>query len=77
MNRRSIRSVSATIVLGLALLGFTAGSAARAAEIKLLCPVALQSGMVVLTPHFEKSSGHMVTIAYGTAGAVADRVQKG
>src|SRR5438552_5585067 len=28
-------------------------------------------------PDFEEASGHKVTIAYGTAGAVANRVQKG
>ena len=77
MNRRSILSISATIALGLALFTITAGSTARAAEIKLLCAVALQPAMVALIPDFEKSSGHKVTIAYGTAGAVADRVQKG
>src|SRR5256714_2584780 len=77
MNRRSILSVSATIALGLALFGITAGSTARAAEIKLLCAVALQPAMVALIPDFEKSSGHKVTIVYGTAGAVVDRVQKG
>jgi molybdate transport system substrate-binding protein len=77
MNRRSILSVSATVALGLALFGITAGSTASAAEIKLLCAVALQPAMVALIPDFEKSSGHKVTIAYGTAGAVADRVQKG
>ena len=77
MKRRSILNVSATIALGLALFGITAGSTARAAEIKLLCAVALQPAMVALIPDFEKSSGHKVTIAYGTAGAVADRVQKG
>ena len=77
VNRRSILSVSPTIALGLALFGITAGSTARAAEIKLLCAVALQPAMVALIPDFEKSSGHKVTIAYGTAGAVADRVQKG
>ena len=77
MKRRSILSVSAKIALGLALFGITAGSTARAAEIKLLCAVALQPAMVALIPDFEKSSGHKVTIAYGTAGAVADRVQKG
>ena len=77
MNRRSILSVSATIALGLALFGITAGSTARAAEIKLLCAVALQPAVVALIPDFEKSSGHKVSIAYGTAGAVADRVQKG
>src|SRR6516162_5719401 len=77
MNRRSILSVSATIALGLAFFGTTAGNTVRAAQIKLLCVVALQPGMVALIPDFEKSSGHKVTIAYGTAGAVADRVQKG
>ena len=77
MNRRSILSVSAACVLGLALLGITAGSTARAAEIKLLCAVALHPAIDVLIPDFEKSSGHKVTIAYGNAGAIADRFQKG
>src|SRR5262245_11812130 len=77
MNRRSTLSVSATIGLGLALFGSTAGGSARATEIKLLCAVALQPGIITLVPDFEKSSGHKVTITYGTVGAVADRVQKG
>ena len=77
MDRRSILSVFATISLGLALLGITAGSTARAAEIKLLCASALHPAIDALIPDFEKSSGHKVTVAYGTAGAVADRVQKG
>jgi molybdate transport system substrate-binding protein len=45
--------------------------------MKLLCAVALQPAMVAPIPDLEKSSGHKITIAYGTAGAVADRVQKG
>lgn len=77
MNRRSILSVSAMISLGLALFGIAAGSKARAAEIKLLCASALHPVIDALIPDFEKSSGHKVTVAYGTAGAVADRVQKG
>src|ERR1044072_4526535 len=77
MKRRSIVSVSGTIGLGLALLGITAGSTARADEIKLQCAVALHPAVDALLPDFEKSSGHKVTVAYGTAGAVADRVQKG
>ena len=72
MNRRSILSVFATISLGLA-----AGSTASAAEIKLLSASALHPAIDALMPDFEKSSGHKVTVAYGTAGAVADRVQKG
>ncbi len=77
MNRRNIPSVSAKVVLGLALLGITGGIAARATEIKLLCAVALHPAIDALIPDFDKSSGHKVTVAYGTAGAVADRVQKG
>ena len=78
MNRRSILSVSATIALGLALFGITAGSTtARAAEVKLLSASALHPAIDALILDFEKSSGHKVAVAYGTAGAVADRVQKG
>ena len=77
MNRRSILSVSATIALGLALSGITAGNTAGAAEIKLLSASALHPVIDALIPDFERSSGHKVTVAYGTAGAVAERVQKG
>jgi molybdate transport system substrate-binding protein len=77
MNLRSVLSVSATIAFGLTLFGITAGGAARASEIKLLCAVALHPAIDVLIPEFEKSSGHRVTVAYGNAGAIADRFQKG
>ena len=77
MNRRSILSVSATIALGPVLFGITAGTIARAAEIRLLCADALHPAIDALIPDFEKSSGHKVTVAYGRLGAVADRVQKG
>ena len=76
MKRRSIVNVSATIALGLALFGVSVGTT-PAAEIKLLCAVALQPAIDVLIPDFEVSSGHKVTIAYGNAGAIADRFQKG
>src|SRR3954469_23692943 len=77
MNRRSILSVFATIASGLALISITAASTARAAEIKLLCAVALHPAIDALIPDFERSLGHTVTVAYGNAGAIADRFQKG
>ena len=77
MNRRGILSVFATISLGLALFGITAGSTARADEIRLLSASALHPAIDALIPEFEKSSGHKVTVVYDTAGAVADRVLKG
>jgi molybdate transport system substrate-binding protein len=76
MYRRSILSASARIALGLACL-FTAETSATAAEFKLLCAVALQPAFEVLIPEFEKSSGHKVTVAYGNAGAIMERFQKG
>lgn len=74
---RNRPSVFATVALGLALFGFAAGSRATAAELKLLCASALHPAIDALMPDFEKSSGHKLTVAYATAGAVADRVQKG
>jgi molybdate transport system substrate-binding protein len=55
----------------------TAGSPANAAEIKLLSANALEAALVGLLTEFERSSGHKVTGEYRTAGAVADRIQKG
>jgi len=52
-------------------------SIAVAAEINLLSAVALKPVMDTLVPEFEKSSGHKVTISYGTVGALTERVQKG
>jgi molybdate transport system substrate-binding protein len=77
MNRRSILRFFATIAVGHSLLGAMAGSMASAAEIKVLSAVALHPAIDALIPDFEKSSGYKVTVAYGTAGGVADRVQKG
>lgn len=77
MKWRMFLSFSATITLGFIALGVAAGGTARAAEIKLLCAVALHPAYDVLIPEFEKSSGHTVTIAYGNAGAIMDRLQKG
>src|SRR5262245_14645202 len=65
MNRRSIPCVLAAIVVGLGLPA-TAGTPASAAEIKLLSAVALHPAIDALLPDFEKSSGHKVTVAYGT-----------
>jgi molybdate transport system substrate-binding protein len=69
--------VTKNVVAVIAFIMFvTSGRVATAVEIKLLCAVALQPGTVELIPKFENSSGHKVIIAYGTVGAVADRVQK-
>jgi molybdate transport system substrate-binding protein len=60
--------------LAFALLSITGTSAA---EIKLLSAVALKPVMDTVIPDFEKSSGHKVTISYGTVGSLTERVQRG
>lgn len=75
MSRRLV-GIS-TITLGIVWFGIAACSVARAAEIKLLSAVALHPAIDALIPEFEKSSGHKVSVAYGTAGGVAERVRKG
>ena len=49
----------------------------RAAELKALCPAAMRTVMTELVPQLEKSSGHKVSIEYGTVGAIIARLKKG
>jgi molybdate transport system substrate-binding protein len=59
------------------LLIASGNSIAGATEIKVLSAVALRPVLTELVPQFERSSGHKLTIEYGAAGMIADRVQKG
>jgi molybdate transport system substrate-binding protein len=77
LPRRNFLSVYTAIALGLVSPGIAPATLAQAAEIRLLSASALHPAIDALIPDFEKSSGHKITVAYGTAGAVADRVQKG
>jgi molybdate transport system substrate-binding protein len=52
-------------------------SPARAAEIKLLSPVAFRVLLPELLPQFEKSSGHKVTVDFAVLGVITDRLLKG
>jgi molybdate transport system substrate-binding protein len=69
--------IIATAARSISLVLFIAGGTAHAAEIKLLCAVALQSAISELAPQFEQVSGHKLVIQYGTAGAVTARIEKG
>ncbi|OSI22514.1 MULTISPECIES: molybdate ABC transporter substrate-binding protein [Bradyrhizobium] len=77
MYRQKLRSTFAGVAMGLVSLGTTMGAVAGAADLKLLSASALHPAIDDLIPDFEKSSGHKVTVDYGTAGAVAERVLKG
>jgi molybdate transport system substrate-binding protein len=53
------------------------GGAADAAEIRVLSSGSLKAALSQLLPDFQKSSGNTATIAYGPAGAIFGRLQKG
>jgi molybdate transport system substrate-binding protein len=53
------------------------GSAASAAEIKVLSANAMQSIMEDLRPKFEQASGHKLAITFATLGEHVKRVQAG
>jgi molybdate transport system substrate-binding protein len=65
------------IIVALVVNSMGAETAANGAEIKVLSAGSLKLAMDQLLPDFQKSSGDTVTIDYGTAGAIAGRIQKG
>ena len=67
----------AAFALAATMLVLTAGSAAGAEEIRVLSPVAMRAAMPEIVAQFETSAGVKLKVEYATAGAIADRLQKG
>jgi molybdate transport system substrate-binding protein len=65
------------MIIALVLNSLGAAVTANAAEIRVLSAGSLKLAMDQLVPDFQHSSGDKVTIDYGTAGAIAGRIQKG
>jgi molybdate transport system substrate-binding protein len=59
------------------LLGVSTLEVARAAEIKVLSTVAVKAVMEELIPRFERSSGHAVSIEFGTSAALRRQIDAG
>src|SRR4051812_1776489 len=70
-------SQSVAIIRALSLVAGISAADAEAAEIKCFAPRALQSSLTELVPEFERSSGHSVSIDYGSAGGLTQRLQRG
>jgi molybdate transport system substrate-binding protein len=64
-------------VLTALLCAFATSDRALAADLKLLSPGAMMSTLKQIIPQFEQSSGNKVTVTYGPALALADRIQNG
>jgi molybdate transport system substrate-binding protein len=65
------------ILASLMVLAMGPVGGVEAAEIKVLSAGSLKLAMMDLLPQFQKASGHTVRIDYGTAGAIAGRIQAG
>ena len=69
---------SKALMLAAALAMLACGAMnVRAAELRLLCPVAMRAVMPEIIVQFEKATGDKLATEYATAGAVAERVEKG
>ena len=65
-------------LLGVAMVLIAAGAPrAAAAEIKVLTAGAFTQVLLALIPDFEKQTGHKVTVANDTVGALAKRIEGG
>jgi molybdate transport system substrate-binding protein len=60
-----------------ALLLVASAGGARAADLTCYCPIAMKGVVADLSPQFEQSSGHRLSLEFGTVGALADRLSKG
>jgi molybdate transport system substrate-binding protein len=73
MKRRSLLIASH---IGCMLL-LMPGVVARAAEMKVLSSISMQSIMEDLGPKFERATGHKLAITFDSVGGVVKRVQSG
>ena len=71
-----LRSLAVTACLGLLVL-LVQTATAKAAEIKLLCAIALQQLMENLGPKFEGATSHKLTITIAPLGQALKRLQDG
>jgi molybdate transport system substrate-binding protein len=66
------------IMLAVAIsAGAFSHGAAQASDVKLLSALVVKPALAELANSFERSSGHKLTIAYDSAGAVTKRIQSG
>lgn len=66
-----------TIALAFATGIFLSPVVSHAAEIELLSAAVMKPALAELAGEFERTTGHHLTIAYESAGAVRDRVRAG
>lgn len=69
-------SFSATATIGLFML-LAHGTAANAAEIKVIAGAGFSSALGELGPQFERATGHKLVIQYGVTGSMKRQIESG
>jgi molybdate transport system substrate-binding protein len=64
-------------VAAIAVFLIAQATLASAAEIKVFSTIGVQAALEELPPKFERASGHKLTITWGTAALLVNRVQAG
>ena len=66
------------MVLVAVALGFAmAGTSARAAEVKVISTIGVQMALPDIIAEFERTSGHKVSVTWGTASLLKTRIIEG
>ena len=63
------------LITALGLIG--AGTAAQAAEVKILTAGAMKAVVLAIVPEFEKQTGHKAVVDNDTAGGLLKRIDGG
>jgi molybdate transport system substrate-binding protein len=74
VTRRFVTLMTAAAALA---AGVLSGTAAHAADVKVMTSVALKSALEELAPIFEKATGHKLTISFDLAAAQKKRILDG
>lgn len=74
MAARSTIAIAACVGL---LPALVSGPSARAAEIKVLSTVAMESVLEELAPQFERDTGHRLAITFGVANVMKRQIEAG
>lgn len=74
MKKTVIRAFGAAAFCALAA---SVSNSASAAELKVFSTIAVQGALEAVAPKYEKQSGDTLSITWGTAAALAKRVQSG
>ncbi len=71
------KPITATIVTACLLMWLPSANDARAAEVKVLSTIGVRSVLQVLSPEFEKATGHTLVLSFDVANALKRRIDAG